>query len=155
MDFRLKKNRCCWSRKLYSSLNVTLTHFHCQSMKLDILRRNQVFFVNFLRLINGSNLGWCFAFCLWTHIIWNCIYVTLTQSFYTWQRAVGEFFWYRNISSVFRVTFPGQFLPVKPKWCNGWNQGEQEENVSCPFFWCGHGINHCSISLYHQIIKSS
>ena len=43
MDFRLKKHRFCWSRKLYSSLNVTLTRFHCQSMMLDILRRNQVF----------------------------------------------------------------------------------------------------------------
>ena len=33
--------------------------------------------------------------------------------------------------------------------------GEQEKIVSCPFFGCKHGINHCSISLYHQIIITS
>ena len=43
MNFRLKKYCFCWSRKLYSSLNVTLTYFLDQSMKLHILRRNQDF----------------------------------------------------------------------------------------------------------------
>ena len=38
----------CWSRKLYSSLNVTLTYFLDQSMKLHILRRNQDFCCWFL-----------------------------------------------------------------------------------------------------------
>ena len=157
MDFRLKKHRFCWSRKLYSSLNVTLTRFHCQSMKLDILRRNQVFCCWFplfdkwkqLRLmlcllpLNTYNLK---LYVCHT----NTVFLSLANSYF------GISFWYRNISSVLRVTFPGQFLPVnQPKWCNGWNQGEQEENVSCPFFWCEHGINHCSISLYHHTIKSS
>ena len=35
------------------------------------------------------------------------------------------------------------------------NQGEQEKILCYPFFGWRLGINHCSISLYHYIIKSS
>ena len=89
--------------------------------ELHKLRGNKVFcfwfFVSSMEatLSSTSNLiGWCFLFCPFTHFIWNCIYVTLTLAFYAWQRAtyLGISFWYRNISSVLRVTFPGQ-----TKWC--------------------------------------
>ena len=52
--------------------------------ELHISRGNIFFAVDFC-LINGINLGWCFFFCLFTHFIWNRIYVTLTQAFYAWQ----------------------------------------------------------------------
>ena len=84
MNFMLKKHRFCWSRKLYSSLNVTLTYFLDQSMNF-IYQEEIFFFLLIFCLINGINLGWCFFFCLFTHFIWNRIYVTQTQAFYAWQ----------------------------------------------------------------------
>ena len=84
MNFRLKKHHLCWSWKLYSSLNVTLTYFLDQSM--NFIYQEEIFFLLLIFcLINGINLGWCFFFCLFTHFIWNRIYVTLTQAFYAWQ----------------------------------------------------------------------
>ena len=84
MNFRLKKHHLCWSWKLYSSLNVTLTYFLDQSMNF-IYQEEILFLLLIFCLINGINLGWCFFFCLITHFIWNRIYVTLTQAFYAWQ----------------------------------------------------------------------
>ena len=49
------------------------------------ISRGNIFLLLIFCLINGINLGWCFFFCLFTHFIWNRIYVTLTQAFYAWQ----------------------------------------------------------------------
>ena len=87
-------------KKLCSNLNVTLTCFLCQSMKPDILRRNQVFCCRFPLFDAWKQLRLMFVFCLLTHIIWNCIYVTLTQSLYAWQGAILEFLFGTEISAV-------------------------------------------------------
>ena len=48
MNFRLKKHHLCWSWKLYSSLNVTLTYFLDQSMKFIYQEKIFFFAVDFL-----------------------------------------------------------------------------------------------------------
>ena len=128
MNFRLKKHSLCWSRKLFSSLNVTLTYFLDQSMNF-IYQEEIYFFADDFCLINGINLGWCFFFCLVTHFIWNCIYVTLTLAFYAWQRAtyLGISFWYRNLSSFLRVKFRGQFTALS--FLKTWSKLKMQNDV--------------------------
>ena len=128
MNFRLKKHHLCWSWKLYSSLNVTLTYFLDQSM--NFIYQEEIFFLLLIFcLINGINLGWCFFFCLFTHFIWNCIYVTLTLAFYAWQRAtyLGISFWYRNLSSFLRVKFRGQFTALS--FLKTWSKLKMQNDV--------------------------
>ena len=135
MNFRPKKHSLCSSRKLYSSLNVTLTYFLDQSMNHK-LRGNKVFccwfFVSSMEatLSSTSNLiGWCFLFCPFTHFIWNYIYVTLTLAFYAWQRAtyLGISFWYRNLSSFLRVKFRGQFTALS--FLKTWSKLKMQNDV--------------------------
>ena len=72
MNFRLKKYCFCWSRKLYSSLNVTLTYFLDQSMKLHVLRQNQDFCCWFLLFDKWKQLR--LMFCL---LPFNTFYLEL------------------------------------------------------------------------------
>ena len=72
MNFRLKKHRFCWSRKLHSSLNVTLTYFLDQSMKLHVLRQNQDFCCWFLLFDKWKQLR--LMFCL---LPFNTFYLEL------------------------------------------------------------------------------
>ena len=155
MNFRLKNHHLCWSWKLYSSLNVTLTYFLDQSMNF-IYQEEISFFLLIFCLINGINLGWCFFFCLFTHFIWNRIYVTLTQAFYAWQLVsrvplLADPWSHNWVGSVHEEEKPSNW----PLLQGSRNQGEQEKILWCPFFGWKLGINHCSISLYHYIIKSS
>ena len=136
-------------------------------MKLHILRRNQDFVVDIFCLINGSNLGWCFAFCLLTHLIWNCVYVTLTQSFYARQKygQVELPDWCHadpRSQHWLRFVHEEEKPSDRPVFQGSLYQGKQEKVIRCPFVGCKHEINHCSKSLlnilvssYHQTIITS
>ena len=159
MNFRLKKHRFCWSRKLYSSLNVTLTYFLDQSMKLHVLRQNQDFCCWFLLFDKWKQL--MLMFCL---LPFNTFYLELylchtNTGFLRMAMARNFFFnwcfadpWSQDwVRSVHVKEKPSDRSILQGRW----NQLEQEKIIRCPFFGCKHGINHCPISLYHHIIKSS
>ena len=76
----------CWSRKLYSSLNVTLTYFLDQSMKLHILRRNQDFCCWFLRE-DSKKASWLLL------LILTSFKVVLTDLARSWFDLVCSWFW--------------------------------------------------------------
>ena len=162
MNFRLKKHRFCWSRKLYSSLNVTLTYFLDQSMKLHVLRQNQDFCCWFLLFDKWKQL--MLMFCL---LPFNTFYLELYLCHTnTGFLRMAKSFIFRNFFSNWCFADPWsqdwvrsvhvEENPSHRSILQGsWNQGEQEKIIRCPFFGCKHGINHCPISLYQHIIKSS
>ena len=119
----------------------------------------KIFVVDFFCLINGSSLGWRFAFCLLTHFIWNCIYVTLTQAFYAWQRATYLGLSFLTGASQIHEVKIGSDLSIEEKPSDRSilqgrrNQGEPEKIICC--LNNKHGINHCPMSFYHHIIITS
>ena len=119
----------------------------------------KIFVVDIFCLINGSNLGWCFAFCLLTHLIWNCVYVTLTQSFYARQKygQVELPDWCHadpRSQHWLRFVHEEEKPSDRPVFQGSLYQGKQEKVIRCPFVGCKHGMNHCSKWLLNILVSS-
>ena len=117
-------------------------------MKLHVLRQNQDVCCWFLLFDKWKQLMLMFCLLPFNTFNWNCIYVTLTQAFYAWQRAsyLGIFLsnwcfadpWSQDwVRSGHVKEKPSDRSILQGRW----NQLEQEKIIRCPFFGCKHGIN--------------
>ena len=157
MNFRLKKHHLCWSWKLYSSLNVTLTYFLDQSM--NFIYQEEIYFCCWFLFDQWNQLRLMF-FLLPFYTFHLESYLCHTNTGFLRMAMARNFFfnwcfadpWSQDwVRSVHVKEKPSDRSILQGRW----NQLEQEKIIRCPFFGCKHGINHCPISLYHHIIKSS
>ena len=151
MNFRLKNHHLCRSWKLYSSLNVTLTYFLDQSMNFIYQEEISFFPVDFLFDQWNQLRLMFFLLPFYTFHLESYLCHTNTGLLCMATGKQSSLTGAMQIHEVHEEEKPSNW----PLLQGSRNQGEQEKILCCPFFGWKLGINHCSISLYHYIIKSS